>query len=144
MMSDNEQVEVKLKPCPNPWCVRGGTLGPALCWQGPKEAFVECGSCGLRGPMFSPIVLNDDGEQVGTRDAEAEAIAAWNQRPSGIADERVARAEGWRIGMSDARRIAVENSNYGHVEGNKRAFKIVADIEYRMGVDAPSTQGDVK
>jgi hypothetical protein len=42
---------------------------------------VECQSCGLQGPSFSLIVWNDDGEQIGTRDAALEAITAWNTRP---------------------------------------------------------------
>ncbi len=35
-------------------------------------------------------------------------------------------------GLKDAAHIAISRSNYGHVEGNKRAFKIAADIEDRI------------
>ena len=46
--------------------------------------------------------------------------------------EAQARAAGERAGMEKAAAIALNHSNYGHGEGNKRAFAIKADIERRM------------
>ena len=68
-----------LKPCPNPWCVASDTLFPVLRWDS-RAAFVECNSCGMQGPSFLPVVTDDNGEDVGTQDAEALAIAGWNNR----------------------------------------------------------------
>jgi hypothetical protein len=93
-MNEQAHIETELKPCPNPWCVPSSRLRPRLIWTGQLSATVECESCGMQGPSVSPVVINNDGEQVGTRDAEAEAIAAWNQRtPSPQPDqETVERA----------------------------------------------------
>ncbi len=68
-----------LKACPNPWCVRSDGLPPVVSWSG-AEAYIECSSCGLQGPWISALIHDDDGEFVGSRDAEAEAKAAWNER----------------------------------------------------------------
>ena len=90
-----------LKPCPNPWCVASDTLFPVLRWDS-RAAFVECNSCGMQGPSFLPVVTDDNGEDVGTQDAEALAIAGWNNRiPAPPADsaglvERLVRNAGWR------------------------------------------------
>lgn len=35
-------------------------------------------------------------------------------------------------GLTEARRIALHHSNYGHVEGNRRAVVIADDIERRL------------
>ena len=69
--------------CPTPWCVDGNA---PYTWQEATHLYtVICASCQLEGPH---------------RDTEAEAIAAWNQRPTpspvpGLADEleeKVAKA----------------------------------------------------
>ena len=80
-MDNDTMVAVTLKPCPNPWCVQGDVLSPWLIWVG-SEAAVECRSCGMQGPSVSPVVFDEDGEQIGAIDAEAEAVAAWNARQS--------------------------------------------------------------
>ncbi len=76
-----------LKPCPNPWCVPSDGLPPTLHWN--TEAYVECASCGMQGPSISPVVRDEDGERVGTQDAEAMAIDAWNTRPAVSIDQHL-------------------------------------------------------
>jgi hypothetical protein len=95
-----------------------------------RDALVEALSQG-------DIIVSPMGEGLGWRPVGREG--AWSEFPSILPTttawdgELVERLnDAWLRGMSDARRIAVESSNFGHVEGNKRAFKIVADIEYRM------------
>ncbi len=59
-----------LKPCPNPWCEaneREGDFRPQVQYSNFGLVFVACTSCTMAGP---------------TRNHEAEAIAAWNHRPS--------------------------------------------------------------
>ena len=65
-----------LRECPNPWC--GGSAQIVnVHGNGLKRYFVRCRGCGA-----TPI---------GMKDTEAEAIAAWNTRPSG---EGAAEARG--------------------------------------------------
>jgi len=74
---------MSLLPCPNPWCHPVSTSPPTLFWIG-QAAVVECTSCGMQGPSFSPIVHDDDGERVGSQDAELLATTAWNTRPDPV------------------------------------------------------------
>lgn len=88
--------EEKLMPCPNPWCCPSDQLLPAVIWVH-SEALVQCESCGMQGPGINPVVHDDDGEVIGTRDAEADAITAWNTRhPTPVADE-VEDVDAWEI-----------------------------------------------
>ena len=60
----------RLEPCPNPWCEadeREGDFRPQVQYSNFALVYVACTSCGMAGP---------------TRQHEAEAIAAWNRRPS--------------------------------------------------------------
>ena len=77
----------ELKPCPVPWCGgpakisndRGGQTSDSL-----SRFFVYCRHCGLRGPS---------GKRKRDGGTEADAIAAWNQRPQDavlIAAQKVA------------------------------------------------------
>jgi len=77
-----------LKPCPNPWCEPSISFPPTLKWGGMNACYVECGSCGMEGPNSSPVLFNDDGEEIGTQDAEACAITAWNTRTTAEAGKR--------------------------------------------------------
>lgn len=63
-----------LKPCPNPWCEAGdrtelfpGEYAPRVTYSNFGLCFIACTSCRMEGP---------------SRDHEAEAIAAWNTRPT--------------------------------------------------------------
>lgn len=59
----------KLMPCPNPWCeseVAPFTRKGQMTREAPVQVQVECG-CGIYGPAC---------------DTEAEALAAWNTRPT--------------------------------------------------------------
>lgn len=42
------------------------------------------------------------------------------------------RASAREDALAEARRIAIHHSNYGHIEGNRRAFAIAHDIEKRI------------
>lgn len=82
MMTIEPKSEIKLLPCPSPWCEPSAVLLPEIRWGGVLSCRVECQSCGLQGPDVSPVIFNENGEQIGTRDAEAGAIEAWNTRPA--------------------------------------------------------------
>lgn len=86
---------VTLKPCPNPWCEaaeRDGDFSPQIHYSNFELVFVACTSCGMAGP---------------TRQHEAEAITAWNQRAStgddtGALREALKSARGWVITCSSS------------------------------------------
>jgi len=68
-------MESELKPGPNPWCEaaeRDGDFSPLAHRVQFGNWLVSCSSCCMRGP---------------TKATEAEAIAAWNQRPTPPADK---------------------------------------------------------
>lgn len=73
MTPTDKQEPVALKPCPLPWC---GCDNPQVIRWGPKEYEVRCPArfCGCHGPL---------------RDTEAEAITAWNTRPTPDLAERI-------------------------------------------------------
>ena len=70
----------ELKPCPKPWCeakARGADFSPNVYSAGLGNLCVSCPSCRLKGPL---------------RSTEAEAILAWNTRPTDAAAEALAEA----------------------------------------------------
>lgn len=86
-MTSKTEDAAKLQACPNPWCAPSPGLPPILRWTGMNAVLVECASCGMEGPSFGPVEFDDDGEEIGSVDAEAKAIAAWNLRtPAPTAD----------------------------------------------------------
>lgn len=69
------QEDRELLPCPSPWCgaqERRGDFGPAVRLHHFGNYRVVCTSCVLEGPL---------------RPTEAEAISAWNTRPSSTGGE---------------------------------------------------------
>jgi hypothetical protein len=75
--------ETELKPCPNPWCA--ATMKPLLV----TEVDPEGQNIGLKVMCFYDCNLSGP-----VRPTEAEAVAAWNQRPSPQPDqETVERLE---------------------------------------------------
>jgi len=67
--------EMKLKPCPNPWCTDGNLAIRAMS-RGP--AYVAC-ACGVCGPTV--------GWETGENEARLLAVAAWNTRSDPVRDE---------------------------------------------------------
>jgi hypothetical protein len=118
----------ELLPCPNPWCHRSDSLPPMVYWS--SEAYVECTSCGMQGPSVSPVIYNDDGERIGTRDAEACAVTAWNTRPQSTDKEGLIEAlegaEAVQIGPNGrgGMRVVVHFPKPG---GEGRLFAILSD-----------------
>jgi hypothetical protein len=96
--------DMKLEACP--FCG-----GPAALrsMNGHHHAKAQCrvNGCGVQTPIL-------------TRES---ALAVWNTRALSLPTRDDV--------LEEAAKVALSHSNYGHVEGNKRAFVIVADLERR-------------
>lgn len=84
----------ELKPCPNPWCgsteIETDDVG--------LYAYAECKHCGLVGP---------------DRITEADAIAAWNERPTPSDRAMV---------LEEAARAVIDNASWSYRSRGKERY----------------------
>ena len=127
----------ELRACPNPWCEHSDPVVElTLRYMGDNSPRrVEC-ECGMRGPA---------------KPSEAEAIAAWNKRPTPTdsayqhqaAQERVSEAlqdsaylagvtAGWNAAQADdpnAALASIQAAYSGHLAGFKEAQAVLLSVQ---------------
>lgn len=95
-------------------------MTPPTVTQQDRDAAAQC-YLELEGPPYSSRDLTEaEAHRAGEYDASAAVQAFARHREQARADA-----------FKEASKIAISRSNYGHAEGNSRAFKIAADLEER-------------